>query len=240
MRALLATTMFLAAATAARAADVVTDLPAEPAAIVAPYSFAGAYVGVQGGYATGFIHPDAVIDGAVAIPGVPTEYDVDGYVLGAHAGYNVEFGRFVGGIYADIDYVSLDLDITESFGATEFEYKLGDDKGFIARGLLKGGVAFDRTLVYAQGGIAYLNVDLENVDPVFGPPALVGADISFDGLGYAVGAGADYAVTDRILVGADYLYQAFDNFDAHVDGTSVDTRADLNLHTIRGKVSFRF
>lgn len=249
MRVLLATTAILAITATAHAADVIVDVPEPVLPVVEPFSFTGAYVGIQGGYAFADIDSDDLDALAVTALGAGTRFDLeaDGYVVGAHAGFNAQFGNFIGGVYADIDYTSLDVELDGNApGLGAFNGDLAEVDGFIARGLLKGGVAFNRVMAYAQGGVAYANLDLGDVDPVLNAAAidaglnLAAVDAELDSFGFAVGAGVDVAVTDRILVGADYLYHQFSDFDVDVNNTTVETDADLNVHTIRAKVAFKF
>lgn len=252
MRALLATTALLAITATAHAADVIVDVPEPVLPVVEPFSFTGAYVGIQGGYAFGDIDSDTLNDLAVVELGAGTRFDLeaDGFVVGAHAGYNAQFGNFIGGVYADIDYTSLDIELDAVAPAlaapNTFNGDVAEVDGFIARGLLKGGVAFGRVMAYAQGGVAYANLDLNDVAADVNAGALaVGVDlntvdIEIDSFGFAVGGGLDFAVTDRILVGGDYLYHRFSDFDVDVNNTSFETDADLDVHTLRAKVSFKF
>ena len=246
----LASTALLSITAAAHAADVIVDVP-EPVlpVVVEPFSFTGAYVGIQGGYAFADIDSDDLNAAAVTAFGAGTRFDLeaDGYVVGAHAGFNAQFGNFIGGVYADIDYANLDIELDGSApGLGTFNDDLAEVDGFIARGLLKGGVAFNRVMAYAQGGVAYANLDLGDVNPAVNAGAinagvnLNNLDAEIDSFGFAVGGGVDVAVTDRILVGADYLYHQFSDFDVDVNNTSFETDADLDLHTIRAKVSFKF
>ena len=237
-------------ATTAHAADVIVDVP-EPVlpVVVEPFSFTGAYVGIQGGYAFVDIDTGGLNDFLVTEvgPGTRADFDADGFVVGAHAGYNAQFGNFIGGVYADIDYVNLDIELDAAVPSlaapNTFNGDIAEVDGFIARGLLKGGVAFNRVMAYAQGGVAYANLELDSVDPALGIDT-AGVDVELDEFGFAVGAGLDVAVTDRVLVGADYLYHRFGDVDVDVSefgaAQTLETDFDLDVHTIRAKVAFKF
>ena len=133
--------------------------------------------------------------------------DGSGVLGGVHAGYNYDLGGFVVGGEADYDFAGVELD---------------DDAGEIdgiARAKLKGGVALGRAMPYVAAGGAYAHGDLDGAGDV--------SDI-----GWLAGGGADYAVTDQVVLGGEYLYHSFDNFD--------DTGVDLSAHTLRAKASFKF
>ncbi|MCP1198898.1 outer membrane protein [Notoacmeibacter sp. MSK16QG-6] len=131
--------------------------------------------------------------------------DPSGIVGGLHAGYLMQYGSFVVGPEIDVDASGID----------------GEDLEIdaIARAKLKAGVAIDRFLVSGTVGYAY----------AWGESDTDG-DVSDGAL--EVGAGLDFAATDNIVVGSDYMYHNFGEFD--------DTNSDLDLHTVRARVSYKF
>lgn len=132
--------------------------------------------------------------------------DGDGFLGGGHVGYNFALGNVVLGVEADYDFANIEL-----------EDDLGEIDA-IARGKLKVGYALDRALPYLTGGIAHASVDTDLGE--------------FEDTGYALGAGLDYAVTDNVIVGAEYLFHTFDDFD--------DSGIDVDVNTFKAKVSFKF
>ena len=140
------------------------------------------------------------------IDNLPGSVDADGFLGGVHAGYNFDLGGFV--IGAEIDYDFANIEADGGFGEIDG----------IARGKLKGGVDLGRVLPYITGGIAHATADTVLGD--------------FSDTGWAVGGGVDFAATDNIVLGAEYLYHDFSDFD--------DTGLDVNVHTIKAKASFRF
>ena len=209
----------------ALAADAIVDIPEPPAVVdvAVPFTWTGAYVGAQLGYL------DAVDDDN-PIDGVRRDVDIDGFIGGVHAGYNYQFASgLVLGVYADVDFTMADVDLEASpAGANNIINDVGE-ANFIARGLAKVGYGFGRALVYGQGGVAYVDASLDGVLGDFG---------DIDSFGYAVGAGVDYAVTENIVVGADYLFHNFSDFE---DTGGLDTSSiDLDAHTVRAKFSYKF
>ena len=209
----------LVSGTSALAADVIQDIAPEPIPFVQPFTWTGAYVGVQGGYSNADV--DDTNTGL-------NDADAEGFLGGVHVGYNYQFGAgngIVVGAYADIDFTTADVENDIA----------GDDVGdinFIARGMLKLGYGFDRALVYGQGGVAYLDADV-NVNL----PSFTDGDVSETG--YAVGGGIDYAVTDNLVFGADYLYHDFDEVANGNDQFGNDD-VDVDAHTFRAKLSYKF
>lgn len=140
------------------------------------------------------------------LPGV----DGEGIVGGVHAGYNHDLGGFVVGAEVDYDFADLEME-------DEILGDVGQIDG-IARAKVKGGVDLGRVLPYVTAGGAYAHGDV------------AGEDV--DDVGFVVGGGVDYAATDNIIVGAEYLYHNFNSFD--------DTNVDVDVHTVRAKASFKF
>ena len=231
IRTLLAATAIAAVSAPAFAADVIDVIPEPPVAVEVPFSWTGAYVGGQIGYLNADIEidvNDTVFDDQFSLIA-----DADGFLGGVHAGVNFELAGFVVGAYADIDFTSADIDL----GA--IDPGVGD-VNYVARAMAKVGAGLGRTLLYAQGGVAYIDADF---DAGF---TFSGEDESDDEFGYVVGAGVDFAVTDNVIIGADYLYHNFDGLgetnaivgDADVTGVNSDT--DVDAHTFRAKFAYKF
>ncbi len=195
----------------AQAADMPTgpvDFAPPP---VAAFDWTGPYLGIHFGYVTG--------DYDTSLAGV--ESDGDGFVIGGTAGYNVQIDQFVIGIEGDLGYLGAEGDDFGVAGVSAEADFYGTLRG-------RGGIAFDRFLVYATGGIAFLNVDVNS--GILG----LGTDDNTH-FGYTVGGGAEVALTDAISAKLEYLYVDYDDknyfgvFDADFDG-----------HVIRGGINYRF
>ena len=214
----------------ALAADVIVDVPAPPVVVEVPFSWSGAYVGAQIGFlnADGEFDESEAFDPTTGLPFIlPGGFvDADGLIGGVHAGFNFEFsGGLVVGLYADYDFAGADLDVVFGNGVG-FGTDLQIDG--IARGLVKAGYGYGRVLPYLQGGIAYASVDFEDDDRFDG----FDDENVADDIGFAVGAGIDYALTDNVIVGGDYVYHNFSDFD--------DSSIDFDVHTFRAKAAFKF
>ncbi len=133
--------------------------------------------------------------------------DGNGELYGVHAGYRWDFGQFVAG--AEIDWDNADVDL----GAVP-----GDELDDVARLKLIGGYDLGRSLLYGTVGAARASASVG------------GTDLS--DTGYFVGAGLDYAVSDRWTVGGELMQHRFSDFD--------DSGVDLDATTIKAKVALRF
>lgn len=187
----------------------------KPTPYVAPialYTFTGFYIGVNAGYAFSNSSGANYIGNTIytSLRGnVPQSYSLsrDGFSVGAQAGYNQQFGQFVAGIEADIAYTDLKRSQVVVAPLATGIAKAENTYVGTLRGRL-GFVPVDRLLLYVTGGLAYGESKLNNT--ITGTGALTGAtwaggksDTRF---GYALGAGAEYAVTNNISIKGEYLY----------------------------------
>jgi outer membrane immunogenic protein len=188
---LLASAGLLAIAAAAQAADL--PYRAAPPVYAPPppiFTWTGAYVGAQIGYEFGSDH--------ARVPGLPGVGSTpNGVVGGAHVGYNYQIGMFVAGIEGDMNganYHGGTFYPTIGAGANS---RVGIDGS--ARGRV--GLAFDRALVYATGGAAFAGLQNSYVGPG-------GAFSQFNhsSVGWTVGGGLEYAVTNNWSIRAEYRY----------------------------------
>jgi outer membrane immunogenic protein len=220
MKNIFATATLLLIATSASAADAVSALPEAPVATdiaTRGFEWTGGYAGLQGGYGW--------LDGHFETAGLnPLDGNFDGGSLGAFAGLNKQFGNnVVIGIEGDLDHNWNEQDLTTLIGTFTGH---ADWQGSI-RGRL--GYSFGRALVYASAGWAAVHVDAD---------LSTGASTSEIYNGYTVGAGVDYAVTDRIFGRLDYRYSDFGSKDLDFSGTKVES--DLTQHTVRLGVGVKF
>jgi opacity protein-like surface antigen len=128
--------------------------------------------------------------------------DGSGFTTGLIAGYRVDMGQFVAGVEGNYDWTDIDL----GGGAATLDN--------VARLKLIGGYDMGPALLY--GTVAAVRAETS-----------VGNDS-----GYALGVGMDYALTDRMTLGAELMEHRFDDFN----GTGVD----LDATTFNTRVGFRF
>jgi outer membrane immunogenic protein len=265
----LASTALVVLAGAAAAADLPRERPMAPVAPIAPvFTWSGFYLGTH----TGGIFTDTTVRtsgntaGAIADIAAnrrPASISLEESALmsGVQVGYNMQFGPFVAGIEADLSYT--DLDSHDSFISTF------DDPSVFRQeldffGTVRGrvGVAFDRVLVYATGGLAYADVTnrvafLRNTDGAF---QFTGhnSDVEF---GYTVGGGVEFALPPElqrfffigtllgatgVTVKAEYLYFDLGDRDVAVNAVgaggvgSFTSRFETTGHVGRIGFNYRF
>jgi outer membrane immunogenic protein len=225
MRKFLLPVAFLATAAPAVAADVGAPPPPPPAYNPPPlFTWTGLYLGAQIGYAWG-------TDTVTVIPfGFGTDFTPNGVVGGGHIGYNLQLNQFVAGLEGDIEGTSISR--TFSPGGVIYDTSL-DVQGSIRARL---GLAFDRVLLYATGGVEFAGFDT-TVTGIFSDQT------SQTRTGWTVGGGIEYALSPNWSIRAEYRYADFGNFTQPAPfifglGSTVNHHETENA--VRAGVTYRF
>jgi len=193
---------------------VAADLPLRTAPPMVPVpmmiSWSGFYLGLNAGIVanqtsfTGALPAVAAFN--YAWPSSKTRST--GGIFGAQLGYNFQSGPLVYGIEADLGYVGSKNTDTLGFVGGANQYAWRQRSGMEAFGTLRLrlGYAFDRALIYATGGLAYGKVsDAIQAGP--NNPAYTWSKGNDNWrLGYTIGAGVEYALTDRWSAKLEGLY----------------------------------
>jgi outer membrane immunogenic protein len=140
-------------------------------------------------------------------------------VGGFQAGYNKQFGTFVLGLETDFDLTSIEN--TTNGVSTKLPW-FGTTRtrlGFLVNPSL---------LLYGTGGVANGRVE----------QSVPGASTKTPGVGWAAGAGVQYAFTPQWSIGAEYLHVELDGPSAHAGGVSIDTKATTDLG--RATLNYKF
>jgi outer membrane immunogenic protein len=222
---------------AARAADAVIGSAPEPAPVVASaaYDWSGFYVGAFGGASFGDY--DYTLRDIIILDS-DTE-SADGFLAGAQFGYDHQIGSFVVGGVADIAWANHEggLDLTvEDPGppVTVVDGNVTSELQYLGTVRLRAGFAADRLLIYAHGGYAFGETEITLSDGV----DTLSLDKSRDG--YVVGAGLEYAFSDNISLQGEYSFIDFGNEVAIRDAGVDLLEEELQFHTIKAGVNFRF
>ena len=200
------------------------SLPSVKGGPVLPTAYAanwtGFYLGGQAGYAYGDNHGAYNFSTASGVDGSGAlKQDAQGVIFGAHAGYNRQFeSDLVLGLEASIDGTSLIR--RESLGASD----LAGDQAILTsmvqsdiQGSLRGraGYAFGRLLPYVTGGLAIGHFGTQsdfaganNANYAYDGFATHGLQ-STTRLGWTVGGGAEWAVSDHWSLRGEYRYSEF-------------------------------
>jgi opacity protein-like surface antigen len=183
-------------------------------AYAAPFSWSGTYVGANVGWTWGtFDMTPAATDnltGAVGLPG-SASLDNSSLIGGFQTGYNWQIGMWVLGIEQDYQFTGLKQ--TSTFAGPSAGFLAGDSiqakADYLAATRARLGVAYERALFYAAGGLETGMFDVTSnyvSRGVGGSPALGFADTDKLHFGFNIGAGIEYAVTNNVSIGAEYRY----------------------------------
>jgi outer membrane immunogenic protein len=199
----------------ANAADVYTRGPSikdsGPVDYAPAITWTGFYLGAHAGATAG--------DNISLNFNDPTIRDLEGDVdsvgiFGIHVGYNWQNARNL--------VLGLEGSLTLPFDSDDFGAEtLGSVRGRL-------GYAMDKTLIYATGGVAFL--DSEDADETQ--------------VGWVAGLGVEHKIRDNVSIGLEGLYYAFeDDFaGAIIDGERINSplEAERDFWTIQARVTYHF
>lgn len=222
---------FLALSNAAFAADAVID---------AAYDWSGAYVGVQAGYGWADADYEMEFGGNPALL-ITSSPEPDGFVGGIYAGYNFQTeSNLILGVEVDASLGGLSDDGLPMFqngvlslGGTGFA-----DINWSGAARARIGYAADRFMPYIAGGIAIAEVEFGYDFSV--PPGIQSGDTTM--LGWTIGAGVEYAITDSIQTRLEYRYTDYGQKSTTMSGDDPTSpgRVDVQTSSIFAGISFAF
>ena len=173
--------------------------------------------------------------------------DSPGIVAGGQVGYDYQFGNIVVGIAGDAAF-------TNALGARScptiigFFYNCETQTDFLAMATGRVGYAMDRSLFYVKGGAAFGDTQ-ERIKPFTGTETVIGnpgplpsatapSDLA---IGWTIGAGFEFAITDRLSAKAEYMHYELErrNF-TYPNGFGVDERVRHTGDLVRVGVNYRF
>lgn len=214
--------LLVALAGLAASPAIAADLPLKAVPPVPVYLWTGFYAGLNLGGDWRASGPSA-----------------SGVIGGGQVGYNWQYGSLVLGGETDIQGTSL-------HGSTVLFSAIGNsitsNTSLDYLGTLRGrvGLAHDRWLAYATGGLAYTSINHDGM-------GLVGVGGTYSGsnekAGFTVGGGVEWAFRDRWSAKAEYLYTQFPSFTNVYTTTShpiTVNYGDLKLNILRLGVNYRF
>lgn len=218
----------LLSSTSAFAADAIAYNEPAPVA-VDTFSWTGGYIGVNAGYAGGkFKTTFDVYD----------DYDdsfslssnASGFIGGVQAGYNWQMDKMILGLETDFQASGLksDSDIDNQINLGTKINWFGTTRARI------GYTPIDRFMVYATGGVAYGKVKTFVSTPDYY------SSQSDTKVGYTVGAGAEYAITNNVTMKTEYLYTDLGKLKIEDDAGFRFGEAKSAFHTVRVGLNYKF
>jgi opacity protein-like surface antigen len=211
--------------------------PVYKAPVASPlYRWDGFYLGVAAG---GALQNTIIDDKICNLACTSWNMNGSGFTAGATAGWNFQFGHGVLGIEGDINWDNFKATFTDPDWPS---YHSAKWNGF---GTVRGraGVAFDRVLMYATGGLAFVKID----DFGQSSPSVCDNNGCFkvNGVqtGIAVGGGFEYALSGPWSVKGEYLYVGLPSKNTHDlvrTGTSDMYNVMSNAHILRVGLNYNF
>lgn len=271
MRKLLLSSVAIVAMSASALA---ADLPRREAAVapiyVAPiFTWSGFYVGLNAGATfndnnrrlrpvivnNGFVDADVTIFDTV----FRDSDDDAAFTGGAQIGYNWQFGAFVAGVEADINYRGNGNNNGYDFAvigggpyATATRFNYGGHEGGDWFGTLRArlGFALDRTMIYATGGLAFGDTGRTGnayYYNTFGTP--IGGTFVRDGddtnWGWTLGGGIEHAFSNNWTAKFEYLYVKLDTGNGDLVNLAspnyrFSTSGEDKFHVVRVGLNYKF
>jgi len=214
----------LVSATAAKAADIVHYQEPEfkPA-----FSWTGLYGGGQIGWGWGDADTKVKEKGKGKLG--KKSLSPDGFMGGFYAGYNFQF--------SDAIILGVDTDFIFS-DQSDSSVKTGIGKMAVRQkwnGATRAriGYAWDRLLPYFAAGVSYADIK-SKYSGEYGD-----VSASSSRVGWNVGAGIDYAMTDHIILRGEYRFTDFGDKTPKFDG-DYKYKSEYNQNDIRIGVAYKF
>jgi outer membrane immunogenic protein len=214
MRRVLAIVFTTALSGSAMAADLSRPPLYKAPAYEPAFSWTGTYVGgnLGGAWGTFGLNPITTnnLTGVVTAPGGVSATN-NSIIGGLQVGYNWQVGQWVLGVEQDVQFTGLKQ--TMAFTGPAGFFVAGDAMSvktdYLSATRAKLGMAWDRYLLYVAGGLETGEFDVTSAyvsRGAGGSPALGFTDSNKFHIGYTVGAGIDYAVTNNVSLGVEYRY----------------------------------
>jgi outer membrane immunogenic protein len=196
----------------------------------APYAhWGGTYLGLNGGFGVGSSQwSQGLISTSI--------FNTDGFLVGGTIGFNYPVSAVLFGVEGDLDWSSLNGSVG-SCAVNGAGAVAGCETKNNVLGTVRGrmGYAFDRTLIYLTGGAAF-----GDFQTGLNPPA------TFDSaakVGWAAGAGFEFAVTNAWSAKAEYLFVDLGTAsctNAANCGSAAGASVSLIENLVRGGFNYRF
>jgi outer membrane immunogenic protein len=214
--------MALAAAPAAAADLPRGGAPYRAPSYVAGYNWTGFYVGLHGGYGWGDSN------------GV----DLDGGFVGGQVGYNWQAmgSPWVFGV--ELDSAWADFGSNNTVVAPGVLVSVNSSANYM--GSFRGRVGYavwDRTMLYATGGVAWLNNEVTVI--ATSGPFTAGASDTKTHIGGTIGVGLEHVFAPNISGKVEYRYTAYgsETYFGSLGGVSID--ADTHQFLVGANFRFR-
>lgn len=220
--------LFSAASILALSAPVMAADIVEPA----PFDWTGPYVGLNAG--ASFFKEDLELENPLSATGSISSDDTETNVtFGVQAGYNFQSDNLLLGVEGDFNYLDAGDDL---FLAGKPNAEWESDHDWFATIRARAGLVADEALFYITGGVAFLDATYKLT--------AVGIDDSSSSdvlVGWTIGGGVEYALSEDWSAKIEYLYADFESVDDDIATfTNISASADPSLHVVRAGINYHF
>jgi outer membrane immunogenic protein len=248
---LVAATIMVALSAPATAANLPVKAP--PVATMAGYSWSGCYVGGNLGWVGGNERQDVYLSSTPPTTPAQSEASRNSYALrgsgfagGGEAGCNIQIpgSIFVFGMEADVSGSSFTESASASYGnrvlgggTTQNPHTETVSGGLDWYSTYRGriGVAVDRWFTYATGGVAVGYVRSATDYFVTDTSFLFAIPRSQTRIGWTIGGGLEYALTNNWSAKVEYLYLDFGSF-SYADNVFIAPTVGSDVHSVHDQV----
>lgn len=183
---------------------IAADIPvkAQPAPVAPIFTWTGYYFGAGGGWSKqefNWAFNPAIGGGAHQA----YTFHRDGWNVGLYMGYQHQFGQFVLGWESGVILFGRDYAREPGFGNNSTLDSQARIRSLLISGPRVGWAVIPRGLLYASGGFAAGEIESRAINVTTGVSAFGGKEAHY---GWYAGGGAEYAITDYLIVGAEYLH----------------------------------
>ena len=241
---------FTIASAAALAADMPRPVYKTPPPAPSYFSWTGFYIGLHGGGAwtdTDWFYPCS----ATNVPQPPCArqqggHSAAGWLAGGQVGFNYQMGQWVLGLEAEFSAARLQANSVDSLFPTDVLHSRTNFIGTVAPRL---GWAWDRALLYAKGGAAWINDDyaLSGAPGVLADEGVITETASAMRWGWMAGIGAEYAFAQNWSAKLEYNYLDFGTERVTFNSNGVipgqlpfDDDVRRKIQTVKVGLNYRF
>jgi outer membrane immunogenic protein len=216
------------------------------------FTWTGFYAGVNAGWVQNQSRVDnrgfsgTNLDAALnaAFPARLGSTSRSGFIGGVQAGYNQQFGMFVAGIEADINWLGDRRSTTSTTRLGNVNVGTRSRTDWLGTARLRAGVAIDRLMVYGTGGLAFGAPNHRTTVSIGGATTHTGSSDDMKA-GWTLGGGAEFAFTDNVTMKAEYLYYDLGRTTVTANPVGANTgtlrtRYDNNGHIARVGLNYKF
>jgi outer membrane immunogenic protein len=201
--------------------------------------------GIYGGASIGYVHgaQDWTLRGGQfwGPNGGKQDFTFDQFDVGAHVGAQYQWRWLVLGAEGSIFKGPYDEQSERSpYYPSSDQWRA--DIHTIAKATVKVGFAYKRFLGYAKGGYAGAMVDTTVRFPDPGIPFFVDKTSDWHN-GWTVGGGIEYALTNHVIIGAEYSYidlGSRNHLDTPTTATFFNAKVDAAVQQVLFRVSYKF